>query len=124
MTHTIGQKRSKPVLLVCLTLALIGLSAISAGEAFYFEQLGNDGLDSGEYFSLINHTVDWLATGVLTLKRARGYSNFPLQNRLLCVFTLAGTIVIALYLVGANLKMIEGDNITIIKNLVLLKLRI
>jgi hypothetical protein len=124
MIRKIGQKRSKPVLLVCLTLALIGSSAISAGEGFCFEHLNDDSLDSGAYFSSTSHTVDWLATGALTLRRARGHSNSLLQNRLLRVFTLAGTIVIAIYLVGANLKIIENDNISIIKNLVFLKLRI
>jgi hypothetical protein len=124
MTHTVREKRLKLVLLVHLIFALIGFSAISAGEAFCFEYSNNDRLDLGTYFSLTSHTVDWLATRALALRRARGYSNPLLQNRLLHVFTLAGTIVIALYLVGANLKIIENDNILIIKNPVLLKLRI
>ena len=124
MTHIIGEKRLKIALLGYLILVLIGSSAISAGEAFYFEHLNNDSLSSDAYFSSISHTVDWLATGALTLRRARGYSNSLLQNRLLRVFTLAGTIAIALYLAGENLKIIENDNVSIIKNLVLLKLRI
>jgi len=124
MTHTLGEKRSKPVLLVCLILALIGSSAISAGEAFCFEYSNNDSLSSdSRYFSSI-HTVDWLATGALVLRKDHGYSNFLLRNRLLRVFTLAGTVAMTIYLVGANLKIIENDNMPLIKNMVLLKLRI
>jgi len=124
MTHNLGQKWSKFALLAYLILVLIGSSAISAGEAFYFDHLNDDSLGSGSYFSSISHTVDWLATGVLTLRKARSYSSFLLQNRLLRVFTLAGAIAVAMYLAGANLKIIENDNISIIKNPVLLKLRI
>jgi len=124
MTHTLGEKRSRFVLLACLMLALIGSSAISAGEAFWFEHSSNDNLTSGTYFSSIGHTVDWLAAQVLTLRRAHGYSNFLQRNRLLRVFTFAGAIAITIYLVGANLKIMENDRISIIKNLVLLKLRI
>ena len=125
MTYTLGEKRSKLVLLAYLILALIGSSAISAGEAFCFEYSNNDDLSSdSRYFFSIGHTVDWLAAEVLTLRKAHGYSNSLLRNRLLRVFAFAGTISIALYLVGANLKIIENNNMPTMKNLVLLKLRI
>jgi hypothetical protein len=123
MIRIAGEKLSKLVLLAYLILALIGSAAISAGEAFYLED-SNDSLSSGTYFSSIGHTVDWLATEVLTLRRAHGYSNFLLRNRLLRIFTLAGAVAITIYLVGANLKIIENDNMPIMKNLVSLKLRI
>jgi len=118
------KKRAKLVLFAYFILALIGSSAISAGEAFYLENSNNDNISSGRYFSSIDHNVDWLAANILTLKRARGYSNSPLRNKLLRIFTFAGIFSIALYLVGANLKIIENDYIQIIKNLVPLKLRI
>ena len=123
MTPNIGEKWSKFVLLAYLILALIGSAAISAGEAFYLED-SNDSLSSGRYFSSINHTIDWLVANVLTLRKARGYSNYLLQNRLFRVFALAGIFSIALYLAGENFKKIKNDNVQIIKNLVLLKLRI
>jgi len=116
------RKRSKLVLLAYLILALIGSSAISAGEAFCFEYSNNDSIYSGRCFSS-SHIIDWLAGDILTIRKTNGYSNFPLRNRLLRVFTLAGTIVTAIYLVRANLK-IEDGNSPIMKNLVLLKLRI
>jgi len=124
MTCAIGEKRSKPVLLACLILALIGSSAISAGEAFCSEYSNDDNLSSNTYFSSVGHTIDWLTAQVLTLRRAHGYSNSPLRNRLLRVFTFAGAIAVTIYLVGANLKIIKNDNMPIIRNLVLLKLRI
>jgi hypothetical protein len=111
-------------LLAYLVLALMVSSSISAGEAFCFEHVGNDSLNSGTYFSSIKHIVDWLPANALTLRKARGYSNSLLQNRLFRVFTLAGTTAIALYLAGANLKILENDNVLIIKDLVLLKLKI
>jgi len=118
------KKRSKLALLAYLILALIGSSAISAGEAFYLEYLNNDGMCSGRYFSSIGHTIDWHAGDALTIRKARGFSNSPLRNRLLRAFALAGTIAVAAYLVGENLKIINNNNIPIIKNLVPLKLRI
>ena len=124
MIQNILKKRSKLVLLVYLILALIGSSAISAGEAFWVEHTNNDSMSSGRHFSSIDYTIDWLAGNVITIRKARGYSNSPLRNGLLRVITLAGTIAIAIYLVGANLKIIKNDNIPILKNLVLLKLRI
>jgi hypothetical protein len=111
MTHNIGEKRSKFVLLACLILALIGSSAISAGEAFCFEYSNDDSLSSDTYFSSVGRTVDWLTAQALTLRRAHGYSDFLLRNRLLRVFTFAGAIALTIYLVGANLKIIENDNI-------------
>ena len=117
------KKWAKLVLFAYFILALIGSSAISAGEAFYLED-SNDSQSSGRYFSSIDHTVDWLATNILTLRRVRSYSNSPLRNKLLRIFTFTGIFSITLYLVGANLKIIKNDNIQIIKNLVPLKLLI
>ena len=122
-SHT-EKKQLKLVLLAYLILALIGSSAISAGEAFSFDCSNNDSICSGRYFSSISHIIDWLAGDILTIRKTNGYSNLPLRNRLLRLFALAGTIVAAIYLAGANLKTIKNDNIPIIKNLVLLKLRI
>ena len=119
----VGKRKSKIVLLACLMLALIGSSVISTGEAFRFEYSNNDSMYSGRYFSSINHTVDWLAEEILTLRKARGYSNSMLRKKLLCVFTFAGTIAIAIHLAEASLKT-KNDNTTIVKNPVLLKLRI
>jgi len=117
------KKWTKFVLFTYFILALIGSSAISAGEAFYLED-SDDSLSSGRCFSSMNHRVDWLTAEILTLRRARGFSNSPLRNKLLRIFTFTGIFSIALYLVGANLKIIKNDNIHIIKNLVPLKLRI
>jgi hypothetical protein len=118
------KKWAKFVLFAYLVLALIGSAAISAGEAFYLENSNDDNLSSGRYFSSINHNIDWLTENVLTLRKDRGYSNSLLRNRLLRILTFSGIFSIALYLVGANLKIIKNDNIHIIKNLVSLKLRI
>jgi hypothetical protein len=119
----VHKKGAKLVLFMYLILALIGSAAISAGEAFCFEYSNNDTLSSGGYISP-GHTIDWLVADALTLRKANGYSNSPLRNRLLRVFTFAGTISMALYLVGAKLKKMNNDNIQTIRNLVLLKLRI
>jgi hypothetical protein len=124
VNNHIKRKRLKFVLLSYLILALIGSSAISAGEAFCFEYSNNDSICSGRYFSSISHIVDWLAGDVLTIRKTSGYSNSPLRNRLLRLFALAGTTAAAIYLAGANSKTIKNDNIPIMKNLVLLKLRI
>jgi len=118
------KKWAKFVLFAYFILALIGSAAISAGEAFYLEDSNDDNLSSGRYFSSIDHTIDWLAANILTLRRARGSSNSPLRNKLLRVFTFTGIFSLALYLVGANLKIIKNDNIQILKNLVPLKLQI
>jgi len=123
MTLKIKEKPSKVFLLAYLILALIGSSAISAAEAFCVELSDDDSLDSGRYISS-GYAIDWLASNTLTLRRANSYSNTLLRNRPLRVFTLAETAVIAIYPVGENLKIIKNDNIPVIKNLVLLKLRI
>ena len=117
------RKWSKLVFLAYLIPALIGSSAISASEAFCFEHSDNANLGSGRYISSC-HTIDWVAANALTLRKDNGSSNSLLRNRLFRVFTLAGTTAIAVYLAGENLKIIKNDNIPIIKNLVLLKLRI
>jgi hypothetical protein len=83
-------------------LALIGSSAISAGEAFCFEYSNNDILSSGRCFSSINHTVDWLAR--VTIRKANDYPNSMSRSRLLRVFALAGIIVTVICPVETNLK--------------------
>jgi len=118
------EKWSRFILLAYLIFALIGSSAVSAGKALCFEHSNNDSMGSGGYFSTIDHAVDWLAENVITVKKARSYSNSLSQNGLFRVFILAGTIAIAMYLAGENLKIIKNDNISILKNHVLLNLRI
>jgi len=120
MYHTIGGKWLKLTLFAYFILAIIGSSAISAGEAFWIEYSQNDSLNSGTY-SLTDHTIDWLA-GV-TLRKPNGNSNSPLRNGSLRVFMFAGTIAMAVYLAGANIKN-KNYSILTIKNSVLLKLRI
>jgi len=123
VNNHIEKKLSKLFLLAYLILALVGSSAISAGEAFCFDYSDNDSIYSGRYFSSISHTFDWLVGDVLTIRRTNGFSNPLVRNRLLRIFTLAGTIAVAICLVRANLK-IKNDNSPIIENPVLLKLRI
>ena len=120
----IEKKWLKLFLLTYLVLALIGSSAISAGEAFCFDYSNSDSISSGKYFSSTNRFIDWLAGDILTMRKTGGFSNSPLRNRLLRVFTLAGTIATAVYLVGANLQTLNNGNNQTIKNLILLRLRI
>jgi len=116
-----GKKRVTLVLLIYMMLALIGTSTISAGEAFCSDYSDKDSLGSNRYFSSIDHTIDWLAQ--VTIRKTNGYSNSVSRNRLLRVFTFEGIIAITAYLAEENQK-IKNDNISIIRNLVLLKLRI
>jgi hypothetical protein len=90
------------------------------GEAFFIKYSNNDNLNSG-YLSSIDHSIDWLAA--VKIKKAGSNSNSPMRNRLLRGFTLAVIIAIAVYLMGVKLT-IKNDNNLIIKNFVLLKLRI
>jgi len=120
----IEKKQLKIVLLAYLVLALIGSSAISAGEAFCFDYSNNDSICSGRYFSSISHAFDWLAGDVLTIRKTNSFSNSPLRNRSLRVFAFAGTIVAAICLVGANFQTFYKDNNPTIKNFILLRLRI
>jgi len=119
----IWRKRSKSVLLAYLIFAIIGSSAISMAESLNFEHSNNDSLSSGRYFSSISQTFDWLAGDIHKIRKPRENSNSHLRNKLLRVFTFNGTIAMVIHLSEADLK-IKNINIPIIKNLVLLKLRI
>jgi len=111
-------------LLAYLALALIGSSAISAGEAFCFDYSNNDSICSGRYFSSISHTFDRLAGDILTIRKTNDFSNSLLRSKSLRVFTLAGITAAAIYLVGANLQTINKDNNPTIKKIIFLRLRI
>jgi len=121
MICNIGEKRAKITLLVYLIFALIGSSAISAGEAFYLEQSNSDSMVQGRFYSSTDHNIDWLAR--VTIRKDNGSSNSLQRNRLLRVFTFAGIIAITTYLVKTNLKTIKNDNVPIIKNSIPLILR-
>ena len=121
MTCSIGEKRTKIILLVYLILVLIGTSAISAGEAFYLEQSSADSMNQ-ERYSSADYNIDWLAR--VTIRKDNGSSNSLQRNRLLRIFTFAGITAIAMYLVRVNLKIIKNDNIPITKNSIPMKLRI
>jgi hypothetical protein len=121
MIFNLKEKWVKVFLLTYLIFVLICSSAISAGEAFGHDYSNNDNLNSGTYFSSVGSNIDWLAR--VTIRKAAGNSNSQLRSRLLRVFTFAGTIVMAIYLMRANLKNKNNKNPTM-KNLVLLKLRI
>ena len=120
MIQKIKEKGVKLFLLAYIIFALIASSVISVGEAFFIEYSNNDNLNSG-YLSSINHSIDWLAA--VKIKKVGSNSNSPLRNRLLRVFTFSGAIAIIVCLLSKNLKT-KNDNITTIRNLVLLKLRI
>jgi len=120
MVSTIQEKGIRLFLLLYVIFALIGTSAISTGEAFLLKYSNNDNLSSG-YLSSIDHNIDWLA-GV-KIRKDGSHSNSPLRNRLLRLFTFSGVFAIAVYLARENLKT-KTDNIPVINNLVLLKLRI
>ena len=121
MVRIIEEKRLRFLLLTYLILALIGSSAISAGEAFCFNYSNHEDLGSSGYLYQTNHTIDWLVGS--TIRKTNNYSNSLLRYRLLRLFAAFGTIVITIYLVKVNLKTIRIDNIPIIKNLIPLKLR-
>jgi len=116
----IKEKWVKIFLLAYIIFALIGSSALSMGEAFFIEYSNNDSLNS-RYISSVDHSVDWLAA--VKIKKTGGNANSPLRNRLLRVFTFSGAIAVTVYLLRKNLKT-KNDNITSVRNLVLLKLRI
>jgi len=120
MIQKIKEKVGKPFLLVYIIFTLIGSSVISMNEAFLIKHSNNDNLNSG-YLSSMDHNIDWLAA--VKIKKAGSNSNSPLRNRLLRVFTFSGAIAIIVYLLNKKLKT-KNDNITSIRNLVLLKLRI
>jgi hypothetical protein len=121
-------KKLKLFLFMYLILVLICSSVNSASEAFCFESSNNDSLGSSGCFSVISN-IDWLTGEILTLKKANGHLNSLLRNRLLRIFTFAGIIsagiiFIAVYLVGVKQKTVNNDNIPLIKNLVIVNLRI
>jgi hypothetical protein len=124
MHHKTMEKKLKLFLFMYLILSLIRLSAISASEAFWFESPNNDSLGSSGCFSAISYNIDWLTGEIITLKKANGYSDSLLRNRLLRIFTFAGLISIAVYLVGAKQKTVKNGYIPITKSLVILNLRI
>jgi hypothetical protein len=86
--------------------------------------LNKDIIGSDNYFSPIYHSIDLFAENTTTIGKALRFSNSPLRSELLRLFTLAGTIAIALYLAGTNFKTIKNTNIPHTKNQILLKLRI
>jgi len=114
------EKGGKLFLLAFIIFTLLASSVISMGEAFFIEYSNNDNLNS-RYISSIDHSIDWLAA--VKIKKTGSNSNSPLRNRLLRVFTFSGAIAVIVYLLSKNIKT-KNDNITPIRNLVLLKLRI
>jgi len=128
MGFNFGKKRSKYILfayliLAYLIIALIGSSVVSAGEALSFEYSSDNSVSSSGYFSSINNNIDWLAGNIITVKKARGSSNSMSRNGLFRLFTPSGTTAMA-NPAKEDLKIIKNDHILIIKNFVLLKLRI
>ena len=110
--------------MVYLILAIIGSFTLSLSQAFSYEKKNRDILESGGYFSSIALTIDWLAEDTLTISKAHRNSNSLFRICLLRVFTLTGIAGIAMFLAKSNLKINKNDNITIINNLIPLKLRI
>ena len=124
MVQKAGRNWQKCALLVYLILAVIGSLAISTGEAFCFRDSDRGNLGSSSFFSPIGYAVDWLAEDIPAISKAHGYSFSLLRNGFLRVFVLAGALGIAIYLGKSNFKIIINDNIPIIKDIFLLKLRI
>ncbi|MCL1927360.1 MAG: hypothetical protein FWG07_01015 [Treponema sp.] len=124
MSLNAGNKRLKSVLLVYLILAITGSFAFSTGQSFSYEKINNDILGSGRNISSITHIIDWLAEDTPVISKAHKYSNTPLRSGLLRIFTLTGTIGIAMFLVKSNFSMIKNTTFLTVNYLVPLKLRI
>jgi len=124
MSLIIREKWPKKILMFYLALAIIGTFAFSIGQTFSYENSNQNNLSSIVYISSTAHTIDWLAEDTPTVNKAYKYSNSPLRNSLLRIFTLPGIISIALLLAKSHYKQYKNDNAPRIKNLVPLKLRI
>jgi hypothetical protein len=107
-----------------LIFVIIIAFTISTSEASIFGYSNKDIIGTGRYCESISHAVDFLAEDTTTIGKDLRFTNSPLRNGLLRVFTLAGTIAIAPYLAGANIKAIKNDAILLTKNHIFLKLRI
>ncbi|GBU26896.1 hypothetical protein R84B8_00411 [Treponema sp. R8-4-B8] len=124
MVRNIWKKFPKLIFLTCLIFVLTGASIISAGKSLFFKCSNNGRMSLSGYSFSRYHAIDWLAGNVLIRKRTESHSNSPLQNMLLnvCIHVIA--VAMAIILAGANIKIIKNNKVQIIKNLILLKLRI
>ena len=124
MIHIAEDKWSKLILPVYLMLAVICSFVFSTDQALLYEKSEKDILGSGSYFSLIAHTVDWLAEDAPTISKVYKYSNSPLRSGLLRMFTSIGVIGIAVFLAKSNFQINKNNNFPTSNYLVPLKLRI
>ena len=118
------EKWFKLAFLVYLILAILGSFALSTDKPFYSVDINKDSLGSGSYFPLTAFTVDWVVENSPTISKAHRYSNHPLRNGFLRVFTSLGVIGIAIFSVKSNCKINKNKNYPLMKNPILLKLRI
>ena len=124
MNPKAGKKMPNLILAAYLTLAILGSFIFSTGQAVSYEKFNKDILGANNYFSSINHSVDWLAVNTHSINKINRYSNSPLRNIFLRVFVLAEIIGIAMFIAKTNYKSSKNNNFPLIKNLVPLKLRI
>jgi hypothetical protein len=116
-----NEKSLNVFLLTYVIFVLTCSSAISAGEAFGNEYSNNNNYNSNTYFSSVGHNIGWLVK--ITLKKTTGNSNSRTRSKFFRLFTFAGIIAMAIYLMRVNIKN-KNNKIQTVKNFVLLKLRI
>ena len=114
----------KLAFLVYLILAIIGSFILSTDKPFQFVNFNKDSLGARSYFSSITLAVDWMVENSPTISKAHRYSNPHLRNGFLRVFTLVGIIGIAIFSAKSNCKINKNKNYPLMKNPILLKLRI
>jgi uncharacterized membrane protein YkvI len=122
MVH--AEKKISKLVLMCLIIAVIGSFTVSTCETFYFNKINKNSLGSSSFFSSVGHAVDWLAEDITTIGKTNRHSSSQLRGGLLSVFAITVITGAAMNLVKSNLKIIKKNNIPIIKNLIVLKLRI
>ena len=115
MTYKKVKKWSHVLLLVYLVLAITGSFAFQMREAFCFDKLNTNRLNSAFFLSSIVHTVEWLAENT---------SNSALRNGYLCLFLFAGIQAATIKIARSYLLVMKNDDTSIIRNTNLIKLRI
>jgi hypothetical protein len=124
MAGSFWRKWFKFVLLAYLIIVVIGFFAFSNNDIFRLINYNQDSPKSVSFISSIIYNADCLAENTAITNKINGNASSLLRNGLLRIFLFIGINITAIYLTQFFYSAIKNDENFIIKNSIILKLRI
>jgi hypothetical protein len=124
MLNYIRKSWVKVLIFSYLILAILGSFSFSISESYCYESFNKESSKVNSYIYSTSYTIDWIAEDTNTIVKTKIQRNSNFRIGLLREFVITGTVIASMRFLVSYYRTLENNYIPIIKNQILLKLRI